>query len=193
MIWKKMVHFIIMCLVQNRCSTAEARLAAMKEQSESAKEEAAEWKRKYEAVAVETKEVIERTISQKDKAIKQAQLHEDTLRAEFTATVSRKVNDPFEREHVLGAHPHNFAATFFMTVGGNGMQAQACTLFTTTSQYILVLVVVVVGVVVLAMALQEEEAKDLQARIEQGERTIASLTAHLKVWCIFSSSSQMCG
>jgi len=192
MIWKKMVHFIIMCLMQNRCSTAEARLAAMKEQSESAKEEAAEWKRKYEAVAVETKEVIERTISQKDKAIKQAQVHEDTLRAEFTATVSRKVNDPFEREHVLGAHPHSFAATFFMTVGGSGMQAQACTLFTTTSQYILVLGVVV-GVVVLAMALQEEEAKDLQARIEQGERTIASLTAHMKVRCIFSSSSQMCG
>jgi chromosome segregation ATPase len=102
--------------LQNRCSTAEARLAAMKEQSESAKEEAAEWKRKHEAVAVETKEVIERTISQKDKAIKQAQVHEDTLRAEFTATVLRK----------------------------------------------------------------EEEAKDLQARIEQGERTIASLTAHMK-------------
>jgi len=119
LIWKKLVHFIIMCLMQNRCSTAEARLAAMKEQSESAKEEAAEWKRKHEAVAVETKEVIERTISQKDKAIKQAQVHEDTLRAEYTATVSRKVNDPFEREHVLCAHPHSFAATFFMTVGGN--------------------------------------------------------------------------
>ncbi len=185
---EKIVHFIIMCLMQNRCSTAEARLAAMKEQSESAKEEAAEWKRKHEAVAVETKEVIERTISQKDKAIKQAQVREDTLRAEFTATVSQKVNDPFEREHVRYAHPHSFAATLFMTVGGNGMQAQACTLFTTTSQYILVL-----GVVVLAMALQEAEAKDLQARIEQGERTIASLTAHMKVQCIFSSSSQMCG
>jgi chromosome segregation ATPase len=129
LIWKKLVHFIIMCLMQNRCSTAEARLAAMKEQSESAKEEAAEWKRKHEAVAVETKEVIERTISQKDKAIKQAQVHEDTLRAEFTATVLRK----------------------------------------------------------------EEEAKDLQARIEQGERTIASLTAHMKVRCIFSTSSQLCG
>jgi uncharacterized protein with PIN domain len=61
-------------------------------------------------------------------------------------------------------------------------------LFTTPSQYVLVL-----GVVVVAMALQEGEAKDLQARIEQGERTIASLTAHMKVQCIFSSSSQMCG
>ncbi len=192
MIWKKLVHFIIMCLMQNRCSTAEARLAAMKEQSESAKEEAAEWKRKHEAVASETKEVIERTISQKDKALKQAQVREDTLRAEFTATVSQKVNDPFEREHVHCAHPHSFAATLFMTVGGNGMQTQACTLFTTISQYILVLGVVVGGVV-LAMALQEEEAKDLQARIEQGKRTIASLTAHMKVQCIFSSSSQMCG
>ncbi len=111
-----------MCLMQNRCSTAEARLAAMKEQSESAKEEAAEWKRKHEAVAVETKEVIERAISQKDKAIKQAQVREDTLRAEFTATVSQKVNDPFDREHVLCTHPHSFAATFFTTAGGNGMQ-----------------------------------------------------------------------
>lgn len=105
-----------MCLMQNRCGTAEARLAAMKEQSESAKEEAAEWKRKHEAVAAETKEVIERTISQKDKAIKQAQVREDTLRAEFTATVSQKVNDPFERARALCSSPQ-FCCNIFYDSG----------------------------------------------------------------------------
>lgn len=77
---------------QNRCTTAEARLAAMKEQSESAKEEAAEWRRKHDTVAADTKAAVERAVVQKDRAIKQAQLREDALRADFAATVAQKVS-----------------------------------------------------------------------------------------------------
>lgn len=77
--------------MQNRCTTAEARLAAIREQCESAKEEATEWRCKYEAAAADTKAAIERATAQKDRAISQAQLREDSLRAEFAATVSQKV------------------------------------------------------------------------------------------------------
>lgn len=77
--------------IQNRCTTAEARLAATREQSESAKEEATEWRCKYEAAAADTKAAIERATAQKDRAISQAQLREDSLRAEFATTVSQKV------------------------------------------------------------------------------------------------------
>ena len=76
---------------QNRCTTAEARLAAMREQCEAAKEEAAEWRHKHETVQADTKAAIERATVSKDRAIRQAQLREDALRADFAGTVSQKV------------------------------------------------------------------------------------------------------
>ncbi|KAG0631284.1 hypothetical protein M758_1G241000 [Ceratodon purpureus] len=77
-------------VLQNRCTTAEARLAAMREQCEAAKEEAAEWRHKHETVEADTKAAIERATVSKDRAIRQAQLREDALRADFAATVSQK-------------------------------------------------------------------------------------------------------
>ena len=79
--------------MQNRCSTAEARLAAIREQSDSAKEEAQEWHRKHDAVASDTKAAVERASVQRDRAIKQAQLREDSLRAEYALSLSQKVTD----------------------------------------------------------------------------------------------------
>lgn len=76
--------------LQNRCTTAEARLAAMREQCEAAKEEAAEWRHKHDTVEADTKAAIERATVSKDRAIKQAQLREDALRADFAATLAQK-------------------------------------------------------------------------------------------------------
>jgi hypothetical protein len=76
--------------IQNRCRTAEARLAAVREQAESAKEEAAEWRRKYDSIATSTKTAAEKAIAQKDRAVEQARLREDALRAEFSANLAQK-------------------------------------------------------------------------------------------------------
>jgi uncharacterized NAD(P)/FAD-binding protein YdhS len=81
----------VVTLLQNRCSTAEARLAAVREQAESAKEEAAEWRRKYDSIATSTKTAAEKAMAQKDRAVEQARLREDALRAEFSATLAQKV------------------------------------------------------------------------------------------------------
>ena len=66
-------------------------MAATREQCEAAKEEAAELRHKHETVEADTKVAIERATVSKDRAIRQAQLREDALRADFAATASRKV------------------------------------------------------------------------------------------------------
>ena len=63
----------------------------MKEQSESAKAEAAEWQRKFESLSVSTKVSVEKANSQKERALKQAQAREDTIRAEYAQKISEKV------------------------------------------------------------------------------------------------------
>jgi chromosome segregation ATPase len=77
-------------LVLNRCTISETRLAAMREQLEASKEEATEWRHKYETVEADTKAAIERANVSKDRALKQAQLREDALRADFAAAVALK-------------------------------------------------------------------------------------------------------
>lgn len=84
--------------VQNRTSTAEARLAALREQSESVKFEAVEWQRKYEAIASDTKAAVEKATAHKERALKQAQLREDSMRAEHVAKLSDKVS--FSVNHI---------------------------------------------------------------------------------------------
>lgn len=79
--------------MQNRCTTAEARLAAMCEQCASTKEEAAEWRYKYDAIAADTKEAVERANVKRDRTIKEGQIREDALRAQIAATVAQKVLD----------------------------------------------------------------------------------------------------
>lgn len=66
-------------------------MAAVREQSEAAKAEAAEWQRKYEYVAADTKAAIEKATAQKERALKQSQLREDSMRAEYAAKLSEKV------------------------------------------------------------------------------------------------------
>lgn len=66
-------------------------MAAMREQCEAAKQEATEWRHKHEAVEADTKAAIERATVSKDRAIRQSQLREDALRADFAATVAQKV------------------------------------------------------------------------------------------------------
>lgn len=77
--------------MQNRSSTAEARLAAVREQSEAAKAEATEWQRKYEFVAADTKTAVEKANAHKERALKQSQLREDSMRAEYARKFSEKV------------------------------------------------------------------------------------------------------
>jgi chromosome segregation ATPase len=76
--------------IQNRCSTAEARLAAVQEQAESAIEEAAELQRKYDAFATSSRTATEKAMAERDQALEESQLREDTLRAEFSAALSQK-------------------------------------------------------------------------------------------------------
>lgn len=75
---------------QNRSSTAEARLSAVREQSESAKAEAAEWQRKYESLSVDSKVAVSKATSQKERALKQAQAREDSMRGEYAQRISEK-------------------------------------------------------------------------------------------------------
>lgn len=63
----------------------------MKEQSVSAKAEAAEWQRKYESLSADTKITIGKATSQKERALKQAQAREDSMRAEYAQKISEKV------------------------------------------------------------------------------------------------------
>lgn len=85
--------------MQNRCTISETRLAAMREQLEASKEEATEWRHKYETVEADTKAAIERANVSKDRALKQAQLREDALRADFAAAVALKVLG-----HIISVH-----------------------------------------------------------------------------------------
>jgi hypothetical protein len=86
-----LVDDIALMALQNRCSTAEAQLAAVREQAESAIEEAAELQRKYDAFATSNRTATEKAMAERDQALEESQLREDTLRAEFSAALSQKV------------------------------------------------------------------------------------------------------
>ncbi|XP_071715837.1 uncharacterized protein [Rutidosis leptorrhynchoides] len=73
-----------------RSSAAEARLAAAREQTLSAQEEADEWKRKYDIAVREAKNALEKAAAVQDRASKQTQHREDALRAEFAGTLADK-------------------------------------------------------------------------------------------------------
>lgn len=66
-------------------------MAAVREQSEAAKAEATEWQRKYEFVAADTKTAVEKANAHKERALKQSQLREDSMRAEYARKFSEKV------------------------------------------------------------------------------------------------------
>ncbi|CAM6095658.1 unnamed protein product [Calypogeia fissa] len=79
--------------LQSRCTSAEARLAAAREQADSAKEEAAEWRRKHDSVLADSRAAVERSNALRERTNKQHQLREDALRAEFASTNADKDNE----------------------------------------------------------------------------------------------------
>ena len=78
-------------ILKSRSSAAEARLAAAHEQTRSAEEEAAEWKRKYDIAVRETKAALEKAANVQGRINKETQLREDALREEFSGRLVVKV------------------------------------------------------------------------------------------------------
>ncbi|CAK9181864.1 unnamed protein product [Ilex paraguariensis] len=77
-------------ILRSRSSAAEARLAAAREQTQSAQEEAEEWKRKFDIAVREAKNALEKAATVQERTNKQTQLREDALRAEFSGTLADK-------------------------------------------------------------------------------------------------------
>lgn len=81
--------------LKSRTGIAEARLAAAREQAQSAEEEAEEWKRKYDIAVREAKAALEKAATVQERTNKQTQLREDALREEFSNTLAEKVSSLF--------------------------------------------------------------------------------------------------
>ncbi|XP_056686919.1 uncharacterized protein [Spinacia oleracea] len=84
-------------VLKSRGSAAEASLAALHEQAQSAKEEAEEWKRKYDIAATEAKLSLGKTAVVQESTNKNMQLRVDKLRAEFDKTLAEKDNELKEK------------------------------------------------------------------------------------------------
>lgn len=78
-------------VLKSRCSAGEARLAAAKEQAQSAQEEAEDWKRKYDIAFREAKAALEKAAIVQERSSKETQRREDALREEFTSSLAEKV------------------------------------------------------------------------------------------------------
>lgn len=78
-------------MLKSRSSAAEARLAAAREQAQSAQEDAEEWKRKYDIAVTEAKSALEKAAIVQERSNKQTQQREDALRAEFSDILADKV------------------------------------------------------------------------------------------------------
>ncbi|XP_068320785.1 uncharacterized protein [Pyrus communis] len=77
-------------ILKSRCSAGEARLAAAREQAQSAQEEAEEWKRKYDIAFREAKAALEKAAIVQERSSKETQKREDALREEFADTLADK-------------------------------------------------------------------------------------------------------
>uniref|UniRef100_A0A9I9CRE0 GB1/RHD3-type G domain-containing protein n=1 Tax=Cucumis melo TaxID=3656 RepID=A0A9I9CRE0_CUCME len=80
-------------VLKSRSSAAEARLAAAREQSQSAQEEAEEWKRKFDIALRDTKAALEKAALAEERSNKQTRLREDGLRKEFSNILSEKEDE----------------------------------------------------------------------------------------------------
>ncbi|KAI3988077.1 hypothetical protein MKX01_011866 [Papaver californicum] len=76
--------------LQSRASAIEAMLAAAREQAESAQDEAKNWKEKFNIAARETKAALEKAATAQERTSKQAQIREDSIRAEYIDTLADK-------------------------------------------------------------------------------------------------------
>ncbi|KAF9672389.1 hypothetical protein SADUNF_Sadunf11G0036700 [Salix dunnii] len=88
-------------ILKSRSSAAEARLAAAHEQSRSAEEEAAEWKRKYDIAVRETKAALEKAANVQGRISKETQLREDALREEFSGRLVAKEDEVKEKNRKI--------------------------------------------------------------------------------------------
>ncbi|KAG0586780.1 hypothetical protein KC19_2G116600 [Ceratodon purpureus] len=88
---------------------AEARLSAVKEQSESAKAWGAEWQRKYQSLSADTKVAVGKATSQKERALKHAQAREDSMRAEYVQRISEKEQETKEFTATVEASERHYA------------------------------------------------------------------------------------
>ncbi|XVE51399.1 hypothetical protein DITRI_Ditri02bG0037100 [Diplodiscus trichospermus] len=89
-------------VLKSRSTAAEARLAAAREQSESALEEAQEWKRKYDFAVREAKAALEKAAIMQERTSKETQLREDTLREEFSHTLAEKEVEIMDKSAKIG-------------------------------------------------------------------------------------------
>lgn len=80
-------------VLKSRSSAAEARLAAAREQSQSAQEEAEEWKRKFDIALRDTKAALEKAALAEERTNMQTRLREDALRKEFSRTLAEKEDE----------------------------------------------------------------------------------------------------
>ncbi|XP_006654786.2 guanylate-binding protein 3 [Oryza brachyantha] len=76
--------------LESRVNISEGRLSAVREQAESAQEEASEWKRKYEVAVGEAKTALQRAAVAQERTNKKVQEREDALRAELASQLSEK-------------------------------------------------------------------------------------------------------
>ncbi|XP_011001219.1 PREDICTED: guanylate-binding protein 3-like [Populus euphratica] len=88
-------------ILKSRSSAAEARLAAAHEQTRSAEEEAAEWKRKYDIAVRETKAALEKAANVQGRINKETQLREDALREEFSGRLVVKEDEIKEKNRKI--------------------------------------------------------------------------------------------
>lgn len=84
-------------VLKSRCSAGEARLAAAKEQAQSAQEEAEDWKRKYDIAFREAKAALEKAAIVQERSSKETQRREDALREEFTSSLAEKEDEIKEK------------------------------------------------------------------------------------------------
>ena len=77
---------------KSHSSAGEARLVAAREQCQSAREEAEEWKRKYDIAVREAKAALEKAAIVQEYTNTQSQLREHALREEFSSTLAKKVS-----------------------------------------------------------------------------------------------------
>lgn len=78
-------------MLKSRSCAAEASLSALREQARSAKEEAEEWKRKYDMAFKEAKSAVGKATAVQECTNKSIQLREDLLRADFAKILTQKV------------------------------------------------------------------------------------------------------
>ncbi|KAF3785203.1 hypothetical protein EJ110_NYTH28530 [Nymphaea thermarum] len=92
--------------LKSKARTAEARLAAAREQMESAQEEASEWKRKFDVAVKESKSALEKAAQLQDRSNHQIQLRENSLKAEYAAALAKKEEEIKEKEMKLEQAEH---------------------------------------------------------------------------------------